>query len=91
VLPWCAAQRDDARAQSRRELARLPERQHQVAHQVRPLLGDQLRTLGLQWTRLKTGTPPRVDARTIDFSLTEVQPGSPTPLYFSFSGAPARP
>ena len=33
--------------------------------------------------RLKTGTPPRIDARTIDFSLTEFQPGSPTPLYFS--------
>ena len=33
--------------------------------------------------RLKTGTPPRIDARTIDFSLTELQPGSPTPLYFS--------
>ncbi|MEO5951910.1 MAG: FAD-dependent oxidoreductase, partial [Chloroflexia bacterium] len=33
--------------------------------------------------RLKTGTPPRIDARTIDFSQTEIQPGSPTPLYFS--------
>lgn len=33
--------------------------------------------------RLKTGTPPRIDARTIDFSLTEMQPGSATPLYFS--------
>ncbi|HST04833.1 MAG TPA: tRNA uridine-5-carboxymethylaminomethyl(34) synthesis enzyme MnmG, partial [Chloroflexia bacterium] len=33
--------------------------------------------------RLKTGTPPRIDARTIDFSMTELQPGSPTPLYFS--------
>jgi tRNA uridine 5-carboxymethylaminomethyl modification enzyme len=32
--------------------------------------------------RLKTGTPPRIDARTIDWSLTEMQPGSPTPLYF---------
>ncbi|MBF6613054.1 MAG: tRNA uridine-5-carboxymethylaminomethyl(34) synthesis enzyme MnmG [Chloroflexi bacterium] len=33
--------------------------------------------------RLKTGTPPRIDARTIDFSQTELQPGSPTPLFFS--------
>ncbi|HEX8217972.1 MAG TPA: tRNA uridine-5-carboxymethylaminomethyl(34) synthesis enzyme MnmG [Chloroflexia bacterium] len=33
--------------------------------------------------RLKTGTPPRIDARTIDFSLTEFQPGSAEPIYFS--------
>jgi tRNA uridine 5-carboxymethylaminomethyl modification enzyme len=34
--------------------------------------------------RLKTGTPPRIDARTIDFSQTDYQYGSDTPLYFSF-------
>ncbi len=39
--------------------------------------------------RLKTGTPPRIDARTIDFSLTGFQPGSPTPIYFSHDRLPA--
>jgi tRNA uridine 5-carboxymethylaminomethyl modification enzyme len=34
---------------------------------------------------LKTGTPPRVDARTIDFSKTEIQPGDDVPRYFSFA------
>jgi tRNA uridine 5-carboxymethylaminomethyl modification enzyme len=48
------------------------------------LLGEQLRTLGLQWTRLKTGTPPRLDGRTIDWSRFEVQPGDPEPTPFSF-------
>src|SRR5581483_8353645 len=47
-------------------------------------LGGQLRTLGLQWTRLKTGTPPRLDGRTIDWSQFEEQPGDPVPTPFSF-------
>jgi tRNA uridine 5-carboxymethylaminomethyl modification enzyme len=47
-------------------------------------LGGQLRTLGLQWTRLKTGTPPRLDGRTIDWSRFEGQPGDPVPTPFSF-------
>lgn len=48
------------------------------------LLGDQLRTLGLKWTRLKTGTPPRLDGRTIDWPRFEVQRGDPEPTPFSF-------
>src|SRR6202165_2462681 len=48
------------------------------------LLGAQLRTLGLQWTRLKTGTPPRRDGRTIDWSRFEPQHGDPEPTPFSF-------
>ncbi|HMF77611.1 MAG TPA: tRNA uridine-5-carboxymethylaminomethyl(34) synthesis enzyme MnmG [Bryobacteraceae bacterium] len=47
-------------------------------------LGAQLRTLGLQWTRLKTGTPPRLDGRTIDWARFEEQPGDATPTPFSF-------
>jgi tRNA uridine 5-carboxymethylaminomethyl modification enzyme len=48
------------------------------------LLGDQLRTLGLQWTRLKTGTPPRLDGRTIDWRRFEPQEGDAHPTPFSF-------
>ncbi len=48
------------------------------------LLGDQLRTLGMKWTRLKTGTPPRLDGRTIDWSCFEVQRGDVDPTPFSF-------
>jgi tRNA uridine 5-carboxymethylaminomethyl modification enzyme len=47
-------------------------------------LSASLKALGYHLTRLQTNTPPRVDARTIDFSETTVQPGSDAPLYFSF-------
>jgi tRNA uridine 5-carboxymethylaminomethyl modification enzyme len=47
------------------------------------VISGSLQQLGLAMGRLKTGTPPRIDARTIDFSKTIPQPGSPTPLYFS--------
>jgi tRNA uridine 5-carboxymethylaminomethyl modification enzyme len=48
------------------------------------LLGSQLRALGLNWARLKTGTPPRLDGRTIDWSAFEPQYGDPDPTPFSF-------
>jgi len=46
-------------------------------------LSASLRELGFTLGRLQTNTPPRIDARTVDFSQTIVQPGSETPLYFS--------
>lgn len=49
-------------------------------------LSERLRDYELPVGRLKTGTPPRIDGRTIDFSVLEEQPGdSPTPV-FSFMG-----
>ncbi len=48
------------------------------------MLGEALRRLGFEVGRLKTGTPPRLDARTIDFSKFQVQPGDPVPTPFSF-------
>jgi tRNA uridine 5-carboxymethylaminomethyl modification enzyme len=45
-------------------------------------LGEDLASLGFPLVRLKTGTPPRIDARTIDFSQTAIQHGSDVPLYF---------
>ena len=47
-------------------------------------LADNLRTLGLRLRRFKTGTPPRVNRRSIDFSKMEVQPGDETAEPFSF-------
>ena len=46
-------------------------------------LSDSLRQLGFSLTRLKTGTPPRLAARSIDFSKTIIQPGEETPSFFS--------
>ncbi|HSY35756.1 MAG TPA: FAD-dependent oxidoreductase [Acidobacteriaceae bacterium] len=48
------------------------------------LLGESLKRLGLRETRLKTGTPPRLDGRTIDWSKFEEQPGDVDPTPFSF-------
>ena len=47
------------------------------------LLGEALKRLGLRNCRLKTGTPPRLDGRTIDWSKFEEQPGDPDPTLFS--------
>ncbi|MDR9458633.1 MAG: tRNA uridine-5-carboxymethylaminomethyl(34) synthesis enzyme MnmG [Dehalococcoidia bacterium] len=46
-------------------------------------LSVSMRSLGFNLGRLKTGTPPRIDARTIDFERTIIQPGSEVPLHFS--------
>lgn len=48
-------------------------------------LSDSLRKLGLSLRRFKTGTPPRVNRRSIDFSKMEVQPGDDVPVPFSFT------
>ena len=46
---------------------------------------------GLHWTRLKTGTPPRLDGRTIEWDWFEPQPGDPEPTPFSFHDRSDRP
>jgi tRNA uridine 5-carboxymethylaminomethyl modification enzyme len=48
------------------------------------LLGEALKKLGLRGCRLKTGTPPRLDGRTIDWSRFPAQPGDVDPTPFSF-------
>ncbi len=49
-------------------------------------LSSSLRDVGIRLRRLKTGTPPRIDVRSVDLSQTELQPGSDQPLWFSFDG-----
>ena len=49
-------------------------------------LASRLREIGLPAGRLKTGTPPRIDGRTIDYSVMEVQPGDDPVPVFSFLG-----
>ena len=52
-------------------------------------LAAKMRDMPFRMDRLKTGTPPRLDARSLDFSVMEEQPGdSPRPV-FSFMGSPA--
>jgi tRNA uridine 5-carboxymethylaminomethyl modification enzyme len=50
-------------------------------------LADRLADLGLPFGRLKTGTPPRLDGRSINFSGLEAQPGDKKPAMFSFLNA----
>jgi len=52
-------------------------------------LSDSLRKLGLELKKLKTGTPPRVDKRTIDYSKMDIQPGDEVLNFYSFK--PNRP
>ena len=52
-------------------------------------LSERLTALGLRMRRFKTGTPPRVNARSVDFSEMELQPGDEDPEPFSFSTAKA--
>tara|TARA_B100001123_G_scaffold428402_1_gene545294 strand:+ start:38493 stop:40367 length:1875 start_codon:yes stop_codon:yes gene_type:complete len=47
-------------------------------------LAESLKMLGLRWGRLKTGTPPRLDRRSIDFTVFEEAPGDDLPVPFSF-------
>ena len=47
-------------------------------------LTERLLALGLPLRRFKTGTPPRINARTVNFSKMELQEGDPSPLPFSF-------
>ncbi|KAA8492768.1 tRNA uridine 5-carboxymethylaminomethyl modification enzyme MnmG [Porphyridium purpureum] len=50
-------------------------------------LSDTLREMGLETDRLKTGTPARVDSRTVDYSVMEPQPSDPENHWFSFDEA----
>ncbi len=68
-------------------LAHIGEQQFECGRNGEPpsrILGHQIRNLGLGWTRLKTGTPPRLDARSIDWSKFEPQYGDTEPVPFSF-------
>ncbi len=47
-------------------------------------LSEHLEDLGLDLVRFKTGTPPRIHSNTIDYSLTEIQPGDDVPRAFSY-------
>jgi glucose-inhibited division protein A len=52
-------------------------------------LTEQLASLGITTARMKTGTPPRIDIRSLDTSLLEVQPGDEKPMRFSYLPVPS--
>jgi tRNA uridine 5-carboxymethylaminomethyl modification enzyme len=52
------------------------------------VLSDQLKSLGIRTQKLKTGTPVRIDGRTVDFTKMEEQPGEENPGHFSFTETP---
>jgi len=54
-------------------------------------LGDALRRIGFPTARLKTGTPPRIHKRSVDFSKTQAQLPSTVPLAFSYRSTPKFP
>ena len=68
-------------------LAHIGERSYPAGRSGEPasvMLGEVLRNQGFLCRRLKTGTPPRLDGRTIAWEAFEVQPGDPEPTPFSF-------
>lgn len=68
-------------------LAHIGERSYPAGRSGEPasvMLGEVLRNQGFRCRRLKTGTPPRLDGRTIAWEAFEVQPGDPEPTPFSF-------
>ncbi len=63
------------------------EQQYQAGRSGEPaslLLGENLKKLGMRGCRMKTGTPPRLDGRTIDWARLTAQPGDAEPTPFSF-------
>jgi tRNA uridine 5-carboxymethylaminomethyl modification enzyme len=54
-------------------------------------ISEQLKELGFETGRMKTGTPPRIDGRTIDYSKTEIQLGDADPAKFSYSAETSPP
>src|SRR5947199_279923 len=72
------------RAQCDKQAYRLKMREVLESEPNAILLGEALKDLGLRGCRLKTGTPPRLDGRTIDWSKFQIQPGDTDPTPFSF-------
>ncbi len=63
-----------------------------VGDKASNLLADRIKDIGLHIGRLKTGTPPRIDGRTIAWNKVEKQPGDEEPVMFSFlNSAPVVP